>query len=169
MRQVFLGSMIALTAICILSSGASAQSEPWVIECSELSGSGSYSDPYILGNLDGVVAVRNCAPLSSGRGFNTRYFLFSISHPLGAVSEVGTWYSASGPSGVHPRLAASNGFTLATSLSNGYWWSDDPRFEGRWLNITGLQPGTYRFGAEKLSSPLMSTVTAPYDIYFFLQ
>lgn len=132
--------------------------------CSGLSGAGSFSNPHPLGTVSSYTEVTGCAPLTSGAGFSSRWFSFSITSTAPSGAYAGARFSIEGDeSAVHPRLAAG-AVTLVTSSSAGYWTDD-----GRWIPIAGLEPGSYMLGFEKLRSPLSSLSTAAFDVVVSLR
>lgn len=149
-----------------LSAPAGGAAQPPASSCDALPGSGRYFDPLRLGRVDGRVVVVDCAPLTSGDRFNVRYFSFTLSRaaPQGSAAGARFTLTQSAPSAVHPRLAGAGGQTLARSTTHGFWTGTDPNFTGRYLNITGLPPGTYLLGLEKLDSPTRSLRTPPFDV-----
>jgi hypothetical protein len=110
-----------------------------------------------------------CAPLTSGAGFNTRWFSFAIlsAAPPGAAVGAAFQLTPDAISAVHPRLATPGGLTLLTSSANGFWTGGDPP-TGRFLPVDGLPPGTYMLGFEKLDSPLHSLTTPPFHAVVYL-
>jgi hypothetical protein len=166
-----LAMRVAMSALAIILSflvAPQSQSQGVrVINCRALSGAGSFSSPKFIGELRGTTVVRNCRGLSSGRGFNRRYYLFSTSQQQPQGAAIGTAFilREGAISAVHPRLALPNGQTLLRSR-NGFW-SNIPPFTRRFLPIEGLFAGTYIFGVEKLDSPLRSLQTPRFHIIFF--
>jgi hypothetical protein len=133
------------------------------ISCGSLSGSGSYANPYVIGRVTGPTVVAGCAPLRSGAGYTVRYFSFQFAAPPSARSAVGTRYRpTAGRSGVHPRVA-SGPVTIKRSLGATYFEGHGYQgFGHTFSDVRGTGP--WRLGAEKLSSPLGSLITASYDV-----
>ena len=92
------------------------------INCRVLVGAGSFSSPVFIGAVLGTTVVYNCPSLSSGRGFNARYYLFSTRRRAPQKAAIGTAFilRQGAISAVHPRLALPNGQTLLRS-SDGFW------------------------------------------------
>jgi len=67
---------------------------------------------------------------------------------------------------VSPRVVGAGSVTLLTYLANGFPVGTPE--SGRGISIAGLGPGTYRLGMEKLSSPLATLTTSPYDAVILL-
>jgi hypothetical protein len=134
-----------------------------VLDCSQLPGSGSFTDPLVIGTVTQTTIARGCRPLTSGSPYNVEYFVFELPSPAPPSSNAGSSYvlAPDADSAVHPRLATTGGFTLLTSSADGYWLNNDPG-AGRRLPIGG-RVGTYILGFEKLFSPLGSLSTPPYD------
>ncbi len=133
------------------------------VSCRSLAGSGSYSDPLRLGTVRGTVVAVGCPPLTSGAGYNHRYFIFSTVRTAARNSAAGARFQLSGNlSAVHPRLA-SGPVTVLRSLQHGFWTGSASNLTGRYLPLGGLNPGTYRLGVEKLRSPLSSLSTSWFD------
>jgi hypothetical protein len=139
------------------------------INCRALFGAGSFSNPLRVGLIRGITVVYGCPGLTSGRGFNVRYYMFTTTYQAGVGSAIGTRFilRPGAISAVHPRLALTNGITLRTSSVHGFWVRNPPVLY-RYLPVQGLFAGTYIFGAEKLDSPLRSLRTPDFDIVFYL-
>lgn len=131
-------------------------------------GAGRFTNPIQIGTVTRTTVLRFCPPLTSGAGFNVRYFSFTLRHRPRSGSAVASRYTTTPQeqSAVHPRIADPAGWTLLTSSANGFWIGDPPL--GRGISITSLGPGTYVLGMEKLSSPLGSTNTPWFDVVVFL-
>ncbi|WP_436757635.1 hypothetical protein [Streptosporangium sp. V21-05] len=141
------------------TSGASVTA----VNCRSLAGSGSYSNPLRLGTVRGTIVAVDCPPLTSGAGYNHRYFIFSTVRTAGRNSAAGARFQLSGNlSAVHPRLA-SGPVTVLRSLQHGFWTGTASNLTGRYLPLAGLNAGTYRLGVEKLRSPLSSLSTPWFD------
>ena len=166
-RRLFAGVLAMLTAATAFATTApdvaEAASPYRQISCTRLAGSGTYSNPYRIGTITQPTIVVGCRPLTSGRGFNTRYFSFDFRRQPSAGSAVMTYYQRrnASESGVHPRIS-SGPWTVKNSLSARYWRSGS--LEGFYHLTRDLRPGQYRVGAEKLRSPLSSLQTASYNI-----
>ena len=148
------------------AQGVEAAASIRYLDCRSLAGTGSYSDPKRVGAITQTTIVTNCPPLTSGSGFNVRYFSFALNQRPTAQSYVMTYYqrSSSAESGVHPRLAWG-AITVKNSLSAKYYRSGS--LEAFYHTMGDLWAGgSWRLGAEKLSSPLGSLRTAPYNIAF---
>lgn len=139
------------------------------VRCTSLSGSGSYSDPLRLGTISGTVVAVGCPPLTSGAGYNHRYFSFSTTGTAGSDSFAGTRFTLTqnAASAVHPRLS-SGAWTIMRS-SDGFWTGTSPNFTGRFLPLAGLRAGQYRLGVEKLRSPLSSLTTPSFDVVVIIR
>ncbi|MFD6984038.1 hypothetical protein ACFWAX_25510, partial [Streptomyces sp. NPDC059956] len=133
------------------------------IACESLSGTGSYADPLRIGPVSTPLWVFGCPPLRSGVGYNVRYFSFEYLQPPLEGSFVATVYapSGTGPTGVHPRLS-SGAVTVKQSLDAEFIRLGDR--EGFAHATAGLHAGTWRLGAEKLSSPLAALATEAFDV-----
>jgi hypothetical protein len=133
------------------------------LDCGSLSGSGSYGDPSRIGTVSGPVVISGCSPLRSGAGLAVRYFSFDLAAAPSSSSLVLTRYRpGAGPTGVHPRLSSGprtlKGSRQARFVRSGGYEG----FAHTLADVAGTGP--WRVGAEKLSSPLGSTVTSPYDV-----
>ncbi|WP_157546799.1 hypothetical protein [Hamadaea tsunoensis] len=134
------------------------------LNCATLAGSGSYSNPKLLGTISVRTVVQNCPALSSGSGYNLRYFKFTLPRGASGSSLALTYYhrTSSSQSGVHPRIA-NGAYTVRSAASSRYY--QDSYYQGFYQALYGLPAGSnYRLGAEKLSSPLGSVRTAPFNI-----
>ncbi|MGW2741590.1 hypothetical protein [Streptomyces sp. NPDC001450] len=80
------------------------------------------SSPLQLGVVDGLVTVRDCAPLTSGSPFNVRYFSFTLSGTPGTNAHAGASFAltqdALGP--VYPAIVQPNGWILKTLSAPSY-------------------------------------------------
>jgi hypothetical protein len=157
-------------------AGATPASASTEYSCSDLSGAGSFSDPLQIGVVEGDVVISDCAPLTSGEGYDVEYFSFTLDSPAPEVSYVASRFTLTSDaiSAVNPRLATSGGYTLLHS-SSGVWLGDEPNFTGRlqYLSPLGgnggdLNAGTYVLGMEKIDSPLRSLTTPSYNIVFHI-
>ncbi|QDE90527.1 hypothetical protein BHS06_17025 [Myxococcus xanthus] len=146
------------------------------LECSSLPGSGRYSDPIEVGVVTGSMLIRGCEALTSGAAFSSRYFRFTLTDAAPQNAAVGAFFltSAGQESAVHPRLAGTNGVTVATSSADGVWIEAVP-LTGRFLPIgplnrhgSPLPAGTWMLGFEKLHSPLSSLSTPAFDVLIWL-
>jgi hypothetical protein len=169
-RTIFgLVGLMACTATMTIAPAAAsaapttpaAARAPRTLDCRYLSGAGTYSNPKWIGSITDVTYVVNCPPLRSGAGYNVVYFSFSMPRTPSSGSAVMTYYQRGTGSGIHPRLAWG-ATTVRGSLAAYYYL--DSTYEGFYHSMGGLSAGTWRLGAEKLSSPLGSTVTAWYNI-----
>lgn len=157
------GLLLLAGASATAAPAQAAESTVTRVDCRSLYGSGSYANPVRLGTIRGTLIAAGCPPLTSGAGYNNRYFLFSTTRTAGRGSVAGAAFRLSGnQSAVHPRLA-SGAVTIMRS-SQGFWTGDSPDFTGRYLPIQGLYAGTYRLGMEKLRSPLSSLSTPWFDV-----
>jgi hypothetical protein len=145
-----------------LSTCLMAQGPLQTLNCAALPGAGSYSNPIWIGAISGSTILRGCPGLSSGSGYNSRFYEFTLTRPATAGSIIGTVF-ANGTSPVHPRLATPAGVTLLNSRLNGAWHETGARTL-RYLPIDELQPGTYIIGTEKLDSPGRSLETGTFAI-----
>lgn len=138
------------------------------IACSNLRGSGSYSDPVVIGVVRQPTLVSNCPRLRSGSPYNRRYFSITLQRAASAEGAAGAVVvtTADAVSAVHPRLASTGGVTLLTSLRDGYWIGNPNVLGeiGRYLPLAGLEAGTYYLGVEKLDSPVRSLQTPNFDL-----
>jgi hypothetical protein len=162
-------TLVALLLMAIVAPAVQAQTAPLQIDCNRLSGTGSFSSPLWIGRIDRTTIVVNCPRLSSGNGFNSRYYAFDLARPAAYGTYVGTMFiiTPDAQSSVHPRLASPSGITLMTSMSNGFWYSSPP-WTFRLFHIVGLPAGRYLLGVEKLDSPLGSLQTPPFNLAFLL-
>ncbi|MDN0200713.1 hypothetical protein [Streptomyces sp. S.PNR 29] len=154
------GGLVASPA----SAGSTKGLEFQDIPCNSLQGSGTYSDPLRLGSVGRPIFLSECPPLRSGVGYNVRYFSFEYEQNPSQDSFAGTFYmvSGTGASGVHPRMSL-NGVTMRHSLDAKFTRLGD--LEGFAHATAGLPAeGTWRLGAEKLSSPLGSLVTEEFNV-----
>lgn len=142
--------------------------EPKIRSCSNLRGAGSFQNPQRLGRLRrGVHIFRGCPPLSSGVPFNRQYFRFTLRRAN--TVHVGTLYhSSTRGSGVSPRLATARGRTIATGFRHGFFLDVPEPFRLRVIRGGTLPRGKYVAGTEKLSSPLSSLRTVPYDLVIWV-
>ena len=167
-RRAILLTVAVLASVATSAAvpkGAAAAEGVRYLDCRSLAGAGSYSSPKWVGAITQPTVVYGCPPLTSGAGFNVRYFAFSLPRNPSADSFVMTYYeSGAAGSGVHPRLA-SGASTVKRSSSAQYY--SDAKIKGFYHAMADLWAGgSWRLGAEKLSSPLGSTQTASYNIVF---
>ncbi len=157
-----LGSTIALFGVRA-DNPAIAAANVDSFDCTSMAGSGSYARPLRIGRVTRPTIVLDCPGLTSGRGFNVRYFSFSLPDRPTTESAVATHYlsAGNGLSGVHPRVAAGPR-TVKHSLDAHYF--NDGTYEGFYHVLADLTAGTYRLGAEKLSSPLASIETDSFNV-----
>jgi hypothetical protein len=162
-------SILGLLTALLLGVAQVQSPTPQSLNCTDLPGAGSYSNPIRIGVISRTILIRDCPGLSSGSGFNVRYYSFDLEQTAPNGSMMGTIFtSASGAvSAVHPRLSAANGTTLLTSRRDGSWL-EQGGWTMRYLNIAGLTPGQYRFGTEKLDSPLRSLQTPTFNMLIVL-
>lgn len=154
-----------LIAACLITS-ALGQSGP-TIDCSTLPGAGSYSNPLRLGTIAGPTRVRGCSGLSSGSAFNVLYLSFELPGPPapGTVVAAAVPHLLNLTTAVHPRIAnRQSGMTLLKSTTHGQWLQQGNLLL-RYLPLDVLGPGAYILGIEKLSGPLRSIQTPPFDIF----
>jgi hypothetical protein len=163
-------TLLPLMLMAVVTPAVEAQTTPLQINCASLNGAGTFSNPKWLGSIDRTTKVVWCPGLTSGAGFNSRYYAFDLTRSAPASSIIGPAFilTQDAQSAVHPRLALPNGFTLLTSLSHGQWYSQPPWLL-RYLPIGGLLAGRYWLGVEKLDSPLRSLQTPSFDILIVLQ
>lgn len=158
------------TSLAVLSSiNLRAQAQFVQIPCSSLRGAGTFSNPLVIGVVTRPVLIVNCPALSSGRGFNVRYFSFSLRSRgnQDSFAATGANITAQIPSAVHPRIVTQSGFTLLTSFSPSAFWIGNPNQPGplwRVLPLNALSAGSYILGAEKLDSPVRSIQTPNFTI-----
>ena len=171
-----LAATLASTAALAAAPSYSASAAYRVLDCRRLPGTGSFSDPVRIGILRRSTLVRSCRGLKSGRPFNVRYFSFTLTRRAPPGSAVGALFTlrANAKSAVHPRLATTDGWTLARSTTDGFWTGQSPKL-GRFIRIspipsTGqtLGAGTWIVGYEKLDSPLRSLRTPPFNPVLYL-
>jgi len=133
------------------------------LDCGDLSGSGTFTDPYQLGDVTGPTVAEDCSPMTPGYGFNARYFSFTLPNAPGSEAYAGASFvltaDALGP--VYPQIDSTGGWILRDALTSGYWTGTDPDFTGRYQDISGLDAGTYIMLEEKMDSPEHS-MTTPY-------
>ena len=157
-------AVLAITLLAPSGREAAAQTPVRYLDCRSLAGAGAYANPLRVGAITQTTIVRNCPPLTSGTGFNVRYFSFSLPRTPSSGSYVMTMYNSATGSGVHPRLAWGAS-TVKGSLSSKYYRNGQT--EGFYHSMADLWAGdAWRVGAEKLSSPLGSLQTAPYSVVF---
>ena len=147
------------------------------LDCSRLQGAGTYANPFIIGTVDRTTVVVGCPSLSSGRGFNTRYFQFGLPHTAPQGSAIGMTYTLTPNerSAVHPGLINPHtGVVLADTLTDGFWVGNPPS-QGRFVSINPLnrfqQPlpaGQWILRASKIDSPLRSLQTPPYNVVIWM-
>jgi hypothetical protein len=159
----------ALLALLLTAALAPTVRAQTTINCANLRGSGSFSNPQYLGRVSRTTLVVGCQGLSSGYPYNRRYYAFDLTRqaPYGSVISTMFIPTASAPSAVHPRLALPNGVTLMTSMSHGQWYTYSP-WVYRYLPAQGLPPGRYILGVEKLDSPLRSIRTPSFNLLIAL-
>jgi hypothetical protein len=164
-HRALVAAVAAAALSLLLAEASSGGPGPPIrtIACSSLAGTGSYADPLRIGTVTRQTLIRGCAPLRSGAGFNVRYFLVGFARRPSRDAAVMTYYEpgGAGVSGVHPRVALGASTVRHSAEAMPYV---DGRYRGFYLRLRGLGPGTYRLGAEKLSSPLGSIVTARFHI-----
>jgi len=158
-------ALITFGASALVPSAPASAQEVQYIDCGSLRGAGSYGDPIQIGAITQVTVVYDCAPITSGTGFNVRYFAFSLPYGPSPDAVVMTSYAAGvGDSGVHPRLAWG---PQTVKGSRGAAYISDGNLEGFYHVMTDLWAGDgWRLGAEKLRNPLGSTQTAWYHVTF---
>ena len=148
-----------------------------ILNCSQLQGTGTYSNPFIIGTVDRTTVVVGCPSLSSGRNFNTRYFRFGLRRtaPRGAAVGMIFTLTPNGRSAVHPGLVnPRNGVVIADTLTDGFWIGTPPT-QGRFVSIGPLnrfrQPlpaGQWILRASKIDSPLRSLRTPSYNVVIWM-
>jgi hypothetical protein len=134
------------------------------VACSSLPGGVTFTNPKVIGTVTQTTVASGCSPLTSGYQTNVvRYFLFTLPFTAPAGSFAGSHFilTPDAISEVHARLAAPDGRTLMRS-SDGIPVGENPRI-GWKLPISGLPPGDYLLGLEKLDSPLRSLTTPYFD------
>ena len=135
------------------------------LDCSELDGVGTFTDPLQLGAITGPTVAEGCAPMTPGYGFNARYFSFTLTQAPGSDAYAGASFvvtdDALGP--VYPQIDSAGGWILMDALTNGYWTGDDPYYTGRYQDISGLNAGTYIMLEEKMDSPEHSMTTPSFN------
>ena len=176
-KSWLLASLLLLTGGLFGSVSPAAAGTLRTISCSSLPGAGTYSNPFRIGAVTTTTVVTDCAPLTSGSGFNTRYFSFTLTQSAPSGSAVGmiTTLTPTAQSAVHPGLInPTNGWVIADSMSEGFWIGQYPTI-GRFLNISPLQrynialpAGAWVLRASKLDSPLRSLTTPSYHVVIFL-
>ncbi|WP_033344324.1 hypothetical protein [Catenuloplanes japonicus] len=141
---------------------AMAATQTRTLSCAALPGSGSYSDPRLIGDVTGPVVVRDCPALSSGAGFAVRYFRFNLPGQPSASSAALIYYPQGGV-GVHPRLVWPPRTVKGSTGGTGYL--DQQGYTGFFHPMGDLWAGNgWLLGAEKLRSPLNSTQTSRYNV-----
>lgn len=165
---VALLTLFVATIQLATSEAHAAQTLTRTLDCTRLAGDGTFSNPLRLGKLTGTTTIVGCPGLSSGWGFVSRYFLFTVQRRARPGAWVGTRFvlRQNAISAVHPRLATTDGWVLMTSMSHGQWARQGQALI-RYLPLEGAY-GRYVFGVEKLDSPLRSTRTPRFDIIFVL-
>jgi len=156
--------------MAVATTAVEAQTIPLQINCASLNGAGTFANPKWLGSVDRTIKVVGCPGLSSGAGFNSRYYAFDLtrSAPVNSIIGPAFMLTQNAQSAVHPRLALPSGFTLLTSMAQGQWYSQPPWLI-RYLPIGNLPAGRYWLGVEKLDSPLRSLQTPNFDLLIVLQ
>lgn len=147
------------------SGGDSQSSGPQALDCDDLPGSGTFSDPYQLGDIDGPVVAQDCAPMTPGSPYNTRYFSFTLSSDPGSDAYAGASFTltddALGP--VYPVIDSPGGYILKDDFT-GYWTGTDPNYTGRYQQISDLSAGTYILRTDKLDTAIHSMTTPSFDL-----
>lgn len=163
-------SCIALTTALTLSLAPKAEPQSAFVQipCARFRGAGSFSNPVVIGLVNRPVIIRNCPRLSSGRGFNLRYYRIALPRSRSSNAAAGAVANlAPGSiSAVHPRLATLGGLTLLSTLRNGFWVGNPDALGpvGRFVSLTQIPAGTYLLGFEKIDSPLRSLQTPTFNI-----
>src|SRR5689334_16808624 len=83
MQRNLLFSLVLAAIIAI--PNAEPQTNFANVPCSAFGGSGTFSNPVNIGLVNRPIVVTNCPGLSSGRGFNVRYYLELLTKPLNGV------------------------------------------------------------------------------------
>jgi hypothetical protein len=158
---------VVLAAVLVAVAGALAPAAPAsaavTLDCRRLPGSGGYADPLRIGAVTQPVVVMNCPPLTAGTGFAVRYFSFVLTARASVSGIALTYYLPGGPalSGVHPRLIRPP-YTL--KKSSAAFYTSSAGLEGFYQPIGDVGAGGFLLGAEKLSSPLGSLRTVPFNV-----
>lgn len=171
MRKNFrLGFFLMLTVFFTFRTHGQEFTE---IAFASLQGSGTYSNPIIVGSVTKPTIITGCPGLSSGRTLSGRnltvmYYRIILPQPPSENARAGAIVVPGGSevSAVHPRITGPGGVVLLRSSANGFW-IEEPNTEkpfGRFIPLAGLEPGTYMLSMEKLDSPLRSTQTPSYTI-----
>lgn len=164
--------ILALSIVFTISNTKVYTQDIRQIAFSELQGSGSWSDPLIIGPVSKPTMIVNCPPLASGTYLNKsyifRYFKITLENPPTAQAAIGAVVRPTGNviSAVHPRLASLRGLTLLRSSADGFWVGNPESDEmfGRYIPLAGIEPGTYMLGVEKMDSPLRSVQTPAFTL-----
>lgn len=166
-------SILALSIVLAVLSRTNAYTQEFrQIAFSELQGSGSWSDPIIIGPVSEPTMIINCPPLASGtylkKSYIFRYFQITLeTHPSAqAVAGAVVRPTGNAKSAVHPRLASLDGGTLLKSSADGFWVGNPDTDEtfGRYIPLKDLEAGTYMLGVEKMDSPLRSIQTPVFTL-----
>lgn len=162
--SLFAAAAVLYTLVVAPATSASAQTYTQ-LDCTRLAGAGSFSRPLEIGVVDRPTIVRGCPALTSGAGFNTRYYAYSTRRTGTTASWLGASFTlrAGQISYVHPRLATAGGWTVRRSLTDGVTTGVEPNV-ARWVGLNGLSAGRWIAGFEKLDSPLRSLSTPTFDI-----
>lgn len=159
-----LAFLAPLLATLTVAQPASAAASPRYLNCAALPGVGSFANPRIIGSITVPTVVQNCPPLTSGAANAVRYFRFNLPRQPSGNSAVLTYYQlrVAGQSGVHPRLVWAP-WTVKGSMGTAYL--DARGYKGFYHPMGDLWSGSgWLLGAEKLTSPLGSVQTAPYNV-----
>jgi len=170
MLNKLLPSFVLATALTFsLTSEAKSQTSEFIqVPCNQFQGRGTFSNPIVLGLVNRPVIIMDCPRLSSGKGFNLRYYQIALPASRSANAVAGAFANlAPGEiSAVHPRLASLSGVTLLTSEGQGFWVGN-PNINGlvgRFIPLTTIPEGSYLLGFAKIDSPLRSIQTPNFSI-----
>jgi hypothetical protein len=167
LRKLSVGLAIGMPFAIVSSLPLPVQAQQVVqIPCSSLPGAGSFSNPLAIGVVTRPVRITNCSRLSSGRGFNSRYFSFTLRSTgnQGSFVAAGVNLVPGANSAVHPNIATTGGFRVRTSTANGSWIGNPEQFGPVWrlVPLVNLPANPYVLGVEKLS--IRSTLTPNFDL-----
>ncbi len=168
LRKLSVGLAIGTPFAIVSSLPLPVQAQQVVqIPCSSLRGAGSFSNPLAIGVVTRPVRITNCPRLSSGSGFRSRFFSFTLrsTGSQGSFVATGANLVRGAVSAVHPRVASVSGVKLRTD-ADGRWVGNPDQLGPVWrlVPLTNLPANTYVLGADKLDSPLRSTQTPNFDI-----
>jgi hypothetical protein len=169
LRKLSVGLAIGIPFAIVSSLPLPVQAQQVVqIPCSSLPGAGSFSNPLAIGVVTRPVRITNCSRLSSGRGFSSRFFSFTLrsTGSQGSFVASGANLVPGAISAVHPNVSTTGGFRVRTTLANGSWIGNPDQLGLVWrlLPLVNLPANPYVLGVEKIDSPLRSALTPNFDL-----